>query len=54
MDQIGEAIWTFVHLVGFFVFLGGGGVDRHGYHRLDQSVASMKLSEPSVTCDAAG
>lgn len=41
MEQIAEAIWTF----GRKLF----GDDRH---RLDRSVVSMVLSEPSETCEA--
>lgn len=43
MDQIAEAIWTFGR-----VFYGA---DRHCDHRLDQSVATMVLSEPSGSHD---
>lgn len=41
MDQIAEAIWSFGR--EFF------GADRRRDHRLDQSVVSMVLSEPSET-----
>lgn len=43
MHQIAEAIWTFGH-----EFLGA---DRRRDHRLDQSVVSMVLSEPSESCE---
>lgn len=44
MDQIAEAIWTF----GREVF----GADRRKDHRLDQSVVTVVLSEPSETREA--
>lgn len=44
MDQIAAAIWSFGR--EFF------GADRRRDHRLDQSVVSMVLSEPSETCEA--
>lgn len=44
MDQIAEAIWKF----GCEHF----GADRRGAHRLDRSVVSMVLNEPSETREA--
>lgn len=44
MDQIAKAIWTF----GREVF----GADRRRDHRLDPSVVSVVLSEPSETREA--
>lgn len=44
MEQIAEAICTFGR--EFF------GADRRRDHRLDLSVVSMVLSEPSETCEA--
>lgn len=44
MEQIAEAICTFGR--EFF------GADRRRDHRLDQTVVSMVLSEPSEKCEA--